>query len=82
MTEDLLSRTAVDRNLERLTRLRMKGRKLVGVQFDPVSKTWFAFLGNTLVPIRRRAASTPSGVASIALTAPRKGPGKNPSRKK
>ena len=74
MTEDLLSRIAVDRNLERLARTRMKGRKLVGVKYDSVSKTWFAFLGDTLVQLRRHPASAARKARTV--------PPPNPSRKK
>ena len=44
MEDDLLSRHAVDENLSRLARERMKGRKLVGVGFDERSKSWYVVL--------------------------------------
>ena len=74
MTEDLLNRTAVDRNLDRLARSRMKGRKLFGVKFDSASKTWIAFLGNQVVVIGRRAAAVPQKT--------RTAPTRNSARKK
>ena len=46
MERDILSRRAVNDNLRRITRKRMKGRKLVGVKFDPDSKAWYVVLPN------------------------------------
>ena len=66
MIEDLLDRSAVDRNLDRLARSRMKGRKLFGVKFDPVAKRWTAFLGNQVVIIGKRSVAVPE----TARTAP------------
>jgi hypothetical protein len=52
MVEDLLSRKAIDRRLLRDVRARTQGRKLVGVEYDDSSRTWYAVLKTGPLPVR------------------------------
>ncbi len=59
MEGDLLSRRAVDENLSRLARERMKGQKLVGVTFDKRSNSWYVVLNDGKLALIRTCEEGP-----------------------